>query len=207
MIRPLEIGHRSETVRRANLSAIVREVHGTDGVSRSELGARTGLTRSAIRRLIGELVAAGLVHETPAEPSGAPGRPSPVVRCDPHAAVVLAMVVEVDSLAVAAVGLGGTILAQERLERARGHLAVEDVVEGLVSLASRQQAAAEPIDRLPVTRPNPEARVPVNRSRTYWTPTEVFEASVGVTLNLAVDATSAVYVRPWKRLEKRAPFW
>lgn len=148
MIRPLEVGHRSETVRRANLSAIVREVHAAGGVSRSELGARTGLTRSAIRRLIGELVAAGLAHETPAEPSGAPGRPSPVVRSDPRSAVVLAMVVEVDSLAAAAVGLGGTILAQERVERARGHLTVEDVVEGLVSLASRQLVAAEPIDRL-----------------------------------------------------------
>ena len=147
MIRPLEIGHRSETVRRANLSAIMREVHGAAGVSRSELGARTGLTRSAIRRLIGELVGAGLVHESPAGPSGAPGRPSPVVRSDPRSAVVLAFVVEVDSIAAAAVGLGGTILAEERVERARGHLSVEDVVADLVSLAARQQAAAEPIER------------------------------------------------------------
>ena len=37
-----ELGHRSETVRRANLSAIVRELHSRGPLSRSELVARTG---------------------------------------------------------------------------------------------------------------------------------------------------------------------
>ena len=43
-IGPEEIGQRSETVRRANLSAIVRELHARGPLSRSELVARTGLT-------------------------------------------------------------------------------------------------------------------------------------------------------------------
>ena len=64
----LELGQRSETVRRANLSAIVRELHERGPLSRSELVARTGLTRSAIRGLIVELVAAGLVSEERAAP-------------------------------------------------------------------------------------------------------------------------------------------
>ena len=59
----LELGYRSETIRRANLSAIVRELHYGGPLSRSELGARTGLTRSAIRILTGELASAGLVRE------------------------------------------------------------------------------------------------------------------------------------------------
>ena len=80
----LELGQRSETVRRANLSAIVRELHERGPQSRSELVARTGLTRSAIRGLIGELVAAGLVSEERAAPLGTPGRPSPVVRPNPE---------------------------------------------------------------------------------------------------------------------------
>ena len=49
----------------------------------------TGLTRSAIRGLIGELSAADLVAEERAEPQGVPGRPSPVVRLNPDGAVVL----------------------------------------------------------------------------------------------------------------------
>ena len=80
-----EIGQRSETVRRANLSAIVRELHERGPLSRSELVARTGLTRSAIRGLIGELVAAGLAAEEPAVRLGTPGRPSPLVRPNPRA--------------------------------------------------------------------------------------------------------------------------
>ena len=63
-MRPQLIGHRSETVRRANLSAIVRALHASGPLSRSELVARTGLTRSAIRGHVGELEAAGLVSRS-----------------------------------------------------------------------------------------------------------------------------------------------
>ena len=56
-----EPGLRSETIRRSNLGSIVRELHANGPMSRSGLVRRTGLTRSAIRGLIGELVAGGLV--------------------------------------------------------------------------------------------------------------------------------------------------
>ena len=64
-------GQRSESVRRANLSALVRALHAEGPLSRSELGERTGLTRSGIRRLVGDLVAAGLVVEERGESLGA----------------------------------------------------------------------------------------------------------------------------------------
>ena len=51
-LRRDEVGQRSETVRRSNLSAIVRELHVSGPLTRSELVTRTGLTRSAIRGLI-----------------------------------------------------------------------------------------------------------------------------------------------------------
>ncbi|HTC85542.1 MAG TPA: helix-turn-helix domain-containing protein, partial [Candidatus Acidoferrum sp.] len=119
------LGQRSETVRRANLSAIVRELHARGPLSRSELVVRTGLTRSAIRGLIGELVAADLVSEERAAPSRTPGRPSPLVRLNPDSAVVLALEIAVDSLAVALVGLGGEVLSHIRVDRPRGHSSVE----------------------------------------------------------------------------------
>src|SRR5512147_1462189 len=90
-MRLYAVGQRSETVRRANLSAIVRELHAGGPLSRSELVARTGLTRSAIRGLIGELAAADLVTEERAAPQGTPGRPSPVVSLNPRSAIVLAL--------------------------------------------------------------------------------------------------------------------
>jgi predicted NBD/HSP70 family sugar kinase len=129
------IGQRSETVRRSNLSAIVRELHLRGPLSRSELGVLTGLTRSAIRGLIGELVGADLVREMPSLPAGTPGRPSPQIQPDPHGAVVLAFEVNVDSLAAAHVGFGGVVHELIRVDRPRGHLSVEAIVGDLTNLA------------------------------------------------------------------------
>ncbi len=130
-----ELGHRSETVRRANLSTIVRELHGSGTLSRSELVGRTGLTRSAIRGLIGELVAGRLATEGPATLDGTPGRPSPLVRPDPNGAVVLALEIAVDSLAAATVGLGGEVVDLIRVDLPRGRSSVIDIAAELAVLA------------------------------------------------------------------------
>ncbi len=143
-----ELGQRSETVRRANLSAIVRELHERGPLSRSELVARTGLTRSAIRGLIVELVAAGLVSEERAAPLGTPGRPSPVVRPNPEDAAVLALEIAVDSLAVAIVGLGGEVLELVRVDRPRGHTSVDQIASDLTELANLVRARRPSVDPL-----------------------------------------------------------
>jgi predicted NBD/HSP70 family sugar kinase len=131
------IGQRSETVRRANLGLIVRELHVRGPQSRSELVARTGLTRTAIRALIGELVAGALRVEERRALAGAPGRPSPLVRPKPAAVLVLALQVAVDSLAAALVGIGGTPLELIRISRPRGHFSVEEIVADLRDLTER----------------------------------------------------------------------
>jgi predicted NBD/HSP70 family sugar kinase len=131
------IGQRSETVRRANLAAIVRELHVRGPQSRSELVARTGLTRTAIRALIGELVAGDLLVEERRTLAGAPGRPSPLVRPKPAAVLVLALQVAVDSLAAALVGVGGTPLERIRISRPRGHFSVDEIVADLRDLTER----------------------------------------------------------------------
>ena len=147
-VGPVEIGQRSETVRRANLGAIVRELHAHGALSRSELVARTGLTRSAIRSLVGELVHAGLAAEGPATRLGTPGRPSPVVHLVAGSAVVLALDIAVDSLAAAIVGLGGRTLARVRIERSREHSSVDEIAADLTGLARTvlgRRSAAEPV--------------------------------------------------------------
>lgn len=143
-----EVGQRSETVRRANLSAIVRELHLSGPLTRSDLVAHTGLTRSAIRGLIGELVAADIVSEEKAEPLGTPGRPSPVVTPNPTTTAVLALDILVDSSAAALVGLGGVVLAQVRADRPRGHFGVDEVIAELAELADtirKRHADADPL--------------------------------------------------------------
>jgi predicted NBD/HSP70 family sugar kinase len=129
------VGQRSETVRRSNLSAIVRELHLRGPLSRSDLVAHTGLTRSAIRGLIGELVVWGLVTETPSAPAGTPGRPSPLVHPQPDRAIVVALEVNIDSLAAARIGFGGSVERLVRVDRPREHVTVDEIVSDLVELA------------------------------------------------------------------------
>ena len=146
-----DLGQRSETVRRANLSAIVRTLHESGRQSRSDLVAHTGLTRSAIRVLVGELTAAGLATEDRAVRHGRPGRPSPEVSLVPGAAIAVAFSIGVDSLSAAIVGLGGVVLGVARADRPRGHDGVNAIVDDLVTL----------LDRLPGGRPDGGAVVSV----------------------------------------------
>jgi predicted NBD/HSP70 family sugar kinase len=131
---PERAGARSETVRRSNLATILRRLHIAGAATRSDLGASTGLTRSAVGILVGELVDLGYVHEERAPSDGRPGRPSPIVRAAPHN-IVLAMEVLVDVVAVAAVGLGGTVLDERRVERPHTTMPAERTVHELLRLA------------------------------------------------------------------------
>lgn len=141
-----EVGQRSETVRRANLSAIVRELHLRGALSRSELVAWTGLTRSAIRSLVGDLVAGDFVAEDAAVRLGTPGRPSPQVGLVADRIVVIALEIAVDSLAVAIVGLGGQVHWKERVDRPRAHSSVDDIVSDLADLVARARTQQPSVD-------------------------------------------------------------
>jgi predicted NBD/HSP70 family sugar kinase len=130
-------GQRSETIHRSNLAAIAREIHRNGALSRSELVARTGLTRGAIRVLIGELTELGLVAEESAAALGTPGRPSSLVEPRKTGAVVLAIDIAVDSLAGAIVGFGGEILDMIRVDRPRGRISVDQTIADLVEIAEQ----------------------------------------------------------------------
>lgn len=130
------LGQRSETVHRANLSAIARELHYNGAMTRTRLVARTGLTRSAIRTLIGEFLSAGLVSEERSAPIGTPGRPSRVVRPNHQRIVALGLEIAVDSLAVALVGFGGLVHHLVRVDRPRSHLALKQIVSDLRQLTN-----------------------------------------------------------------------
>jgi len=142
------VGQRSETVRRSNLSAIVRALHLRGPLSRSQLVEHTGLTRSAIRGLIGELVTGGFLTETRSEPAGGPGRPSPLVHTDPEGAAVVALEINVDSLAAAHVGLGGVVRQLVRVDRRRTHVTVDEIAADLAELARPILASASRGDGL-----------------------------------------------------------
>ena len=106
----------SPDVRRTNLAVLLRHLHLDGPMRRAELTDRLGLTRSTVAGLVGELARLGAVDQTTAGPSGVSagrGRPSPLVRPCPRGVQVLAAEVRVDSVEVALVGLGGTVLHRD----------------------------------------------------------------------------------------------
>jgi predicted NBD/HSP70 family sugar kinase len=101
--------------RQANLSRLLRLIHLEGPVSRAALTAATGLNRSTIADLVGDLVTSGVAEERAPDPSRRVGRPSPLVTADPRVIAVAANP-EVDALSIAAVGLDRRVRRRERIE-------------------------------------------------------------------------------------------
>jgi predicted NBD/HSP70 family sugar kinase len=117
-----------ESIRRSNLSLVLRRLHEAGPMSRSELGSKLGMTRSTIGLLVADLAARGLVLEEGAARLGSPGRPSQVVHPNPAGLAVITAEVAVDSLAVGVVGLGGEFLGRLRTEHQPKRLSVEQTI-------------------------------------------------------------------------------
>jgi predicted NBD/HSP70 family sugar kinase len=128
-------GGAAGDLRRRNLSTVLETLHLGGPASRSELTAATGLNRSTIADLIGELGTLGLVEERAAPVASGPGRPSPVVHVRPEGAVALAIEVVVDSIGVATVGLGGHVYNRLRLDRSTDRFSPEETVQDVAKLA------------------------------------------------------------------------
>jgi predicted NBD/HSP70 family sugar kinase len=110
-----DFGGTFDGVHRRNLSKVLRLVHLEGPLSRARLTATTGLNRSTVATLVGELAELGLVREQAPDPTKRVGRPSPVVVPDPEV-LALAVNPEVDAVTIAAVGLDGRIPVRERIE-------------------------------------------------------------------------------------------
>jgi predicted NBD/HSP70 family sugar kinase len=105
-------GTRPDEVRRHNRAALLRRLHVDGPCTRADLASELGLNRSTIKTLVDGLAEDGVVAERlPARRSGA-GRPSLLVLPQALAAVVLAVDVRVEHVAVALVGIGGEILGR-----------------------------------------------------------------------------------------------
>ena len=122
-------------VHRRNLSKLLGLVHLEGPLSRARLTAATGLNRSTVAALAGELVDLGLVEERAPDPTNRVGRPSPVIAPHPRVTAI-AVNPEVDAVTITAVGLDGRIPVRERLE-----------VDHLVTPEETARLAAETIER------------------------------------------------------------
>ncbi|MFG1999501.1 ROK family protein [Spirillospora sp. NPDC048911] len=132
----MKAGPSPEEIRRHNLGTLLRFVHLRGPSSRATLAEAMGLNRSTIMALTADLTAAGLVREElPRGPGRRAGRPSLVVRPEGTRVYVLAFDLGVDRLAVARVGLGGTILDRREASRTRGEFDPNETVGALAGAA------------------------------------------------------------------------
>jgi len=129
------MGLNSERVGRDNLSFILRQVHVVGPQSRSDLNALMGLNRTTIGSLVRQLEGRQLVEEKQVPSSGLPGRPSHVVRIRSDKHLALALEIQVDSLAVALIGLGGTLIRSRRIPCNPRESGPEETIDQLVVAA------------------------------------------------------------------------
>ena len=140
-------GARPDEVRRHNRTALLRRLHVDGPSTRASLAAELGLNRSTIKALVDGLAESGIVEErVPAQRSGA-GRPSLLVLPQPHAAVVLAIDIRVEQVAMAMVGLGGEIIGRDSWNL---HTRTRDPREVITHIVESAKLLSDELDLQPV---------------------------------------------------------
>jgi predicted NBD/HSP70 family sugar kinase len=103
------------TVRRSNLSLVLRHVSERGSRSRSLVAAETGLNKTTVTSLVGELVARGLIKEIGPQHAGAVGRPGLALALDGSGVGALGTEVNVDYVAAFATDVAGRVLIDRRV--------------------------------------------------------------------------------------------
>lgn len=127
---------RLDEIRRRNLSSVLSLVHQHGSLTRTELTARLGLNRSTIGALVAELVDRGVLGERRPDTRSGAGRPSHVVQPRLDGPYALAVDVDVDRMVVAAVGIGGAVLARHGDDLPPARPSPEYVVDVVARAAS-----------------------------------------------------------------------
>ncbi|MFF8832836.1 ROK family protein [Streptomyces sp. NPDC015131] len=96
-----------DTVRRHNLSLVLRTVRDEGETTRAAVAARVGLTRAAVSSLVEQLLAAGFLTERGKTFSGQAGRPGTALRVALTGPAGLGVEINVDYVSVCVVDLTG----------------------------------------------------------------------------------------------------
>ncbi|MFV2119210.1 ROK family protein, partial [Streptomyces sp. Act-28] len=137
---PLEPKADKATVRRHNLSLVLRAVHEEGEATRAAVAGRVGLTRAAVSSLVEQLLAGGFLTESGKTFSGLAGRPGTALRVARTGPAGLGVEINIDYVSVCVVDLAGT----DRV-RLTEHLDNRDVPPGEV-LARAARIAARTLE-------------------------------------------------------------
>ncbi|HEU4947682.1 MAG TPA: ROK family transcriptional regulator [Kribbella sp.] len=132
------------SLRRNNLSVVLRHLRDAGPRSRARIAADTGLNKATVSSLVAELIDRGLLREGLGEPErGAVGRPGQLVELDGRGVCGVGAEINVDYLAVAAVNLSGEVVSERRVPLDVAHLRPSTTLDRLAGLIDEVVAAVE----------------------------------------------------------------
>jgi predicted NBD/HSP70 family sugar kinase len=123
------------SVRRHNLGVVLRHVADHGPRSRAAIAQETGLNKTTVSSLVGELIDFGLVRETEVELRGTVGRPALPVELTGRRVVGLGLELGVDFLAVRAADLAGDERHRALVSVDNRGRPVDEVLDDLARLA------------------------------------------------------------------------
>jgi predicted NBD/HSP70 family sugar kinase len=146
--RPKPAGQRS--IRRQNLSLVMREVMERGPMSRAGIAEAVGLTKSTVSSLVGELMERGLLSDLGRAPVAGVGRPGQLVALSDETVVALGLEINVDYLAACVLDLTGGVRFERFLLHENRDAPVQDVFDALGDLARSALSEAEAKRLVPV---------------------------------------------------------
>lgn len=139
--RPDAVGQSS--LRSLNLATVIQRVFGSaTPMSRADVAACTGLTRSTVSRLADDLIAGGIICESEPQADGQRGRPAVPLLPAGETWFALGLEVNVGRLAVRLVDLTGRTLAEEVAETDLRGSKADPVLERLGEASRRALSVA-----------------------------------------------------------------
>jgi predicted NBD/HSP70 family sugar kinase/predicted XRE-type DNA-binding protein len=134
-------GQRS--IRRQNLSLVLREVIERGPLSRAGIAEAVGLTRSTVSSLVGELMDRGLLSDLGRAPVTGVGRPGQLVAISDKTVVGLGLEINVDYLAACILDLTGGVRFERFLLHENRGTPVQAVCDALGDLARNALSEAK----------------------------------------------------------------
>jgi len=131
------------SLRRNNLSVVLRHVRDLGPRSRARIAEETGLNKATVSSLVAELVERGLLREGSADSSRALGRPGQLVELDGTGVCGVGAEINVDYLAVAALDLAGRVVLEKRVPLDVAHLEPATTLDRLADLVREALAAMD----------------------------------------------------------------
>ncbi len=130
-------GNNMMQVKRSNRSAALHLLHEEGSMSRKRLAEYLGLTPAAITKIVGEMMAEGLLREGNAVPSGSAGRREILVELNPRSGCALGVLINLRQATVSALWLDSSVIFSSEIPlppHAPAEETVQMLAEKLLSL-------------------------------------------------------------------------